>query len=136
MRSTTPALAAVFTLLLPFAARGEADDWRPFAPGERLEYTVSFGPFRVLGSGLLKVDGPVRRADQDSVLLSFDIEATIGGQRVSHHARSWLSTGRFASLAYEMSEQSPLGRGTARWEWRGPSASGGTSLPLDELSFI
>jgi hypothetical protein len=101
-----------------------------------LEYAVSFGPFHVPGTGQLKVDGPSRRAGQESLLLSFDIEATIGGQRVAHHARSWLSTTRFASLAYEMSEQSPLGGGSAHWEWPGAPAPGGTLLPLDELSFI
>ncbi len=135
MRSPTPALAALLTLL-PLAARAEADDSRPFAPGERLEYSVSFGPFHVPGTGFLTVDGPVRRAGEDAVLLSFDIEATVAGQRVAHHAHSWLSTARFASLAYEMSEQSPLGGGNARWEWPGAPVPGGTSLPLDELSFI
>jgi hypothetical protein len=115
------------------AARAEADGVRPFGPGETLEYSVAFGPFRAQGAGLLRVEGPSCRADEPSVLLRFDIEAVIAGQRVSHHARSWLSTGRFASLAYEMNEESPLGRGATRWESPAGAAAG---LPLDELSFI
>jgi hypothetical protein len=135
MRAPTSALAATLALLVPFAARAEPSEVRPFAPGERLEYGVAFGPFRVRGTGTLRVEGPECRADTEpSVLLRFDVDAEIGGQRVSHHARSWLSTVRFASLAYEMNEQSPLGRGTARWEH--PGAGAATSLPLDELSFI
>src|SRR3954468_19514945 len=133
MRSPITLLAA---LLLPFATQAQADDSRPFGPGERLEYGISFGPFHVPGTGLLTVDGPSRRAGQDALVLSFDIEATIGGQRVAHHARSWLSTTRFASLAYEMSEMSPLGGGSAAWEGPGAPAPGGPSLPVDELSFI
>src|SRR5262245_10707957 len=133
MRSPLTALVAV---LFPLAVWAQADDSRPFSPGERLEYGISFGPFHVPGTGLLAVEGPTRRAGEDAVVLSFDLEATIAGQRVAHHARSWFSTNRFASLAYEMSEQSPLGRGTTHWEWTGAPAPGGTSLPLDELSFI
>jgi hypothetical protein len=135
MRTPSPALLAA--LLLPLAAGAQpADDSRPFGPGERLEYAVSFGPFHVPGSGLLKVEGPHRLHGEEVDLLSFDIEATIAGQRVVHHARSWLCTDRFASVAYEMNEQSPIGRGARRWDWPGAPAPGGTSLPLDELSFI
>jgi len=134
MRSPSPAL--LFTLLLSLTAQAQADDSRPFGPGERLDYALSYGPFSVPGTGQLKVEGPYLRHNHDAVLLSFDIEATIAGQRVSHHARSWLSTSRFASLAYEMAEQSPLGRGARRWEWPGVPAPAGSALPLDELSFI
>jgi hypothetical protein len=136
MRSPSPALVASLALILPLAARAQLDESRPFGPGERLEYAVSYGPFSVPGRGELKVEGPSRLRDQDVLLLSFDIEATIAGQRVSHHARSWLSTSRFTSLAYEMSERSPIGCGARRWEWPGAPAPGGTALPLDELSFI
>jgi len=138
MRVPVPALAflALLAPLAPSAAPVQPGETRPFAPGERLEYAVAFGPFRVPGTGTLRVEGPERCADEASLLLSFDVEAVIGGQRVSHHARSWLSTSRFASLAYEMNEQSPLGRGAARWEWSGAAADGAASLPLDELSFI
>jgi len=126
MRSLT-ALA----LLLPLAAQAQSEDSRPFGPGEHLEYAVSYGPFRVNGIGQLAVEGPSLLRGEDAVLLRFDIDATIAGQHVAHHARSWLSTTRFASLAYEMSEQSPIGSGTRHWEWPGSPA-----LPLDELSFI
>jgi uncharacterized protein DUF3108 len=125
------ALLSAFAVLLPLAAGAQTDDSRPFSPGERLEYALTFGPFRVTGTGELKVDGPFRLGDEDAVLLSFDIEATIAGHRVSHHARSWLSTHRFTSLAYEMNEESPLGRGARKW-----TNPGGPALPLDELSFI
>lgn len=130
-------LAAV-ALTAPLSARGQVVvvEERPFASGETLEYSVSFGPFRVQGTGQLRVEGTSRRAGEDAVLLSFDVEAVIAGQRVSHHARSWLSTARFASLAYEMEEQSPLGKGATRWEWPGHTEPGTTALPLDELSFI
>lgn len=135
MRSPSPALSAL-ALLLPLTAWAQLDDSRPFGPGERLEYAISYGPFTVPGMGQLKVEGPSRLHDQDAVLLSFDIEATIAGHRVAHHARSWLSTSRFASLGYEMSEQSPIGRGARRWDWPGAPAPNGSALPLDELSFI
>jgi hypothetical protein len=132
----SPSPALLLTLLLPLAAQAQVDESRPFSPGEHLEYSISYGPFRVPGLGQLKVEGPSRLHDQDAVLLTFDIEATVAGQRVAHHARSWLSTTRFASLAYEMNEQSPLGQGARRWEWPGAPAPGGSKLPLDELSFI
>src|SRR5262245_56120203 len=121
MRALTSALAILtfLTPLSPLAALAQPEESRPFAPGERLEYAVSFGPFRVPGNGTLRVEGPELCAEEPALLLSFDIEAVIGGQRVSHHARSWLSTSRFASLAYEMNEQSPLGRGATRWEGSG-----------------
>src|SRR6185295_4769129 len=131
MRSPSPSLLIALALLLPLVARAQSEDSRPFSPGERFEYAVSYGPFRVTGLGRLAVEGPSLLGGEDAILLRFDIEATIAGQRVAHHARSWLSTTRFASLAYEMSEQSPIGSGTRRWEWLGSPA-----LPLDELSFI
>lgn len=136
MRSPSPALLSALALLLPLAAQAQLDESRPFSPGEHFEYAISYGPFHVPGIGQLKVEGPSRVHDQDAVLLTFDIEATIAGQRVAHHARSWLSTSRFTSLAYEMSEQSPIGQGARRWEWPGAPAPGVSKLPLDELSFI
>jgi hypothetical protein len=78
------------------------------------------------------------------VLLTFDIDSTLAGQRLQHHARSWVDADRQASVAYEMSERSPLGASytqvsiSADGAWRSPAGEGQSpsAQPLDELSMI
>lgn len=125
-------LAAV--ALLASAAPAWSEE-RPFAPGEVLQYRVTFGALPVTGAGSLRVEAPVERAGEEAEPLAFDIEIQVMGQRVSHHARSWLALDRFESLGYQMVEHSPLGAGRASWAPRSPEANA-TALPLDELSFI
>jgi hypothetical protein len=120
------------------------DGGEAFVPGETLEYSVSLGILPLSGPARLCAKGPMPLLGDEVVLLEFDIDAQLAGQRVEHHARSWVSSERQASLAYEMSERSPLGIGrtqvtiAANGLWRSLDATGrsATAHPLDELSMI
>lgn len=139
--------ASVAFLVGVFASPAFADDAsaRPFGPGETLEYKVSLGGLTGKGLGTLKVLRTAPIAGEPVELLQFDIDVRLGFQRLEHHARSWLSAARFASLRYEVTERNPFARSEEqvsispddrRWQ-AGPEAGvSPTSEPLDELSFI
>ena len=55
MRSPSPSLLWALALILPLATRAQAEDSRPFGPGEVLDYALSFGPFNVPGTGRAEV---------------------------------------------------------------------------------
>jgi hypothetical protein len=127
------ALLAVLALA-PVARAQEAGGERPFAEGEVLAYQVSLGQHGRSGTGWLRVEptGPMR--EEPVVLLRFDFDTKVGPFLVRHHSRSWLSTGRMASLRYEVDEQVPLKPVRKRVDIvPGPGTS---PEPLDELSFL
>jgi hypothetical protein len=135
------ACAAAFPL--PALAQPEAEA-RPFARGEELRYRVSIRPLG-RGSGSLRVDRaePIRGEPVEQ--LEFAFHAKVGLFSVRHLSRSWLSSGRWAALRYEIHERSPLGKVEEEVElfpseqrWKGLRAAGesATTRPLDELSYL
>lgn len=119
---------------------------RPFGPGEVLSYRAVSARFGTIGSGTLRVDGPVEIRGGQTLQLAFDFRGRVGIFRVEDRTRSWVAVEGMRSLRYERRDRSPLGSHTEKVEiypeegrWEGADgATGETECahPLDELSFL
>jgi hypothetical protein len=126
-------------------AHAEGAQARPFGARETLAYRVSIGKVGG-GIGWMRVEPASSLRGEPVSLLRFDFAAKVGPFDVQHHARSWLSRERLASLRYEVDEQVPMRRVKQRFElfpderrWvglTGSGASGPSGVLLDELSSL
>lgn len=127
----------------PTAQRGRP----PFPLGEALEYSVHVSVGGTVGSGQMRVEGPVVERDVSTWRLVFDMRAGRGPVRAVDRTVSWLEPTRFRITRFEKTERHPLGRseekvsieladGTWRDEIEGERHDLGSRAPLDELSFI
>jgi hypothetical protein len=151
----TTALAAASSLGVPLAAqqaslRADAPAPRPRPPfpiGEALEYSVHVSVGGTVGSGQMRVEGPVAERDVSTWRLVFDMRAGRGPVRAVDRTVSWLEPTRFRITRFEKTERHPLsrseekvsielGQGTYRDEIDGREHDLGSRAPLDELSFI
>lgn len=119
----------------------------PFPLGEALDYSVSVSIGGTVGSGQMRVEGPVAQGDVSTWRLVFDMQAGRGPIRATDRTVSWLDPRHFRITRFEKSERHPLSRseekvaiqqaqGTWRDEVAGASHELGSTAPLDELSFI
>ncbi len=118
----------------------------PFGPGERLEYDVKLGAFRV-GSGHLSVDRVEQLGSRRAYRLEMSIQGGLPLARVDDQYRSWLDvqdlySHRFVQdiheVNYERLRDYRFDIDRMTWENveaddSGPLAS---STPLDDLSFV
>ncbi len=136
------------TLLCACGARALAQEVAllPFAPGERLEYTIRVNRVRASGHGAMTVGGPAIVRGQSTWVLRSEFRAGMGPFKASGHSESWLDPERMAALRFEKREQHVLVKGEEivelypderRWlSDDGTEGESSTTEPLDELSFI
>lgn len=144
-------LVLAASLALPTASAAlqatPAQDRPPFPIGEALEYSVSVSVGGTVGSGQMRVEGPVAQGDVSTWRLVFDMQAGRGPIRAMDRTVSWLDPRHFRITRFEKRERHPLSRseekveihqaqGTWRDEVAGTSHELGSTAPLDELSFI
>lgn len=72
---------------------------RPFAPGERLDYNISFGPIHV-GSGSMELTLGDTLRDQPTYHAVFRITGGTFFYRVDDRIESWFTVDSFASLKF------------------------------------
>jgi hypothetical protein len=118
----------------------------PFAPGERLTYTVSTSRFGGAGKATMWIESPIEVRGVETWPLRFDFSARVGVMRARDRTASWLDARRVTSLRFLKHERHPLSRhdeevelfpDTRRWENKdGSGGDSPTDLPLDELSFM
>lgn len=119
----------------------------PFPVGEALDYSVSVSVGGNVGSGQMRIEGPVAQGDVSTWRLVFEMQAGRGPIRASDRTTSWLDPRHFRITRFEKVERHPLSRsdekvainadsGTWRDELTGVSHDLGSDAPLDELSFI
>ena len=136
-------------LLAPFATGSVAAQGAtrfPFPVGEALEYSVHLSLGGNVGTGQMRVEGPVDSTAPGAWVLRFELLAGRGPIRARDHTTSWIDPARFATVRFEKLERHPLSRSeervaidTAARRWRdadGPDAPLGAAVPLDELSFL
>jgi hypothetical protein len=101
-------------LLIAFAGSAQAQDTAsaatpvatapraavPFAPGERADYQVKFGPFSV-GRGTMDVVGLDTVRGRETWHILFRIRGGVPGYRVDDRMESWMDTGTLASLRFK-----------------------------------
>jgi len=118
----------------------------PFAPGERLAYSVRTSRLGNVGTGTMSVEGPETVRDVEAYVLRFNLRARVGFISAADRTASWIDPHRMASLRFQKHERHPLSKHDEnvelypldqRWQ-RSPSDTGvsPTDDPLDELSFI
>lgn len=117
-----------------------------FRVGESLDYRVHVALGGNVGTGQMRVEGPI--ADRDRLVwrLVFELEAGRGPIRASDHTVSHLDPQTFAVTRFEKTERHPLSRSEERvvvdlanGTWRdgdGTVNPLGHARPLDELSFM
>ena len=136
----------------PAAALQRHDEAReerrpPFPIGEALQYQVSVSLGGDVGTGQMRVEGPVADRDITTWRLVFEIHAGRGPIRAMDRTVSWLDPERFRITRFEKTERHPLSRSEERvrieastGSWRdevaGATHALGSEAPLDELSFI
>lgn len=118
----------------------------PFAPGERLEYSVSVSRVRASGKGSMTVEGPSEIRGTNAWILRFDLQAGLGPLRAIDRTESWIDPLTMATLRFSKHERHPLSSGVESVEvfpgdrrWENDAGAAGetpTDDPLDELSFI
>lgn len=140
-------------LFLPDIARAQVQAAPPDAPrsapffiGEALDYSVHVSVGGTVGTGQMRVEGPVVERDVVTWRLVFELEAGRGPIRATDRTVSWLDPKRFIALRFEKTERHPLSRSEERVVIQPDSglfrdADGarhdlGSALPLDELSFM
>ena len=148
MRPALRCLIAALTLGIlpaPRAARAQAAETLPFAPGERLTYAgrVHTG---VSGGGVLWVEGPVELRGTTTWLLHSDMEGRVGPLRATDRNASWLDPHGMTALRYTSRERHILSKhddavdifaGEKRWTAaNGEEGVVQVAAPLDELSFL
>lgn len=118
---------------------------RPFSAGEVLSYDLTIGNLGRGGVGSLRVEAAEDIRGEPVEQVRFDFHNRVGPFNIEHHSRSHISLGRFTSLAYQVSEKTPLGTvekdvqifpENKRWEGAHESGVTDSIEPLDELSFI
>jgi hypothetical protein len=149
-RAAALALAATATLVAgasPLGAQANGASPRfPFPLGEALAYRVHLSIGGNVGTGQMRVEGPVQERGVEVWVLQFEMLAQRGPIRARDHTTSWLDPKRFAITRFEKIERHPLSRsreevlidGDAQ-TWRdgdGPVTPLGAVDPLDELSFL
>lgn len=118
----------------------------PFPIGEALDYRVHVSVGGNVGTGQMRVEGPVVDRGVVTWKLSFDMNAGRGPIRASDRTASWLDPVRFATTRFEKTERHPLSRSEEKVEIdleAGTWSDGkhddlmlGSEAPLDELSFL
>lgn len=118
----------------------------PFAAGERIEFDVRVARVGATGTAQMSVEGPVDVRGTPTLKLHFDFRAALGPLSASDCSISWIDPSRFVSLRFHKKERHLLARGEESLELYpdegrrvgvdGESREMGTSVPLDELSFI
>jgi hypothetical protein len=125
----------------------------PFPIGEALNYRVHVARGGDVGTGQMRVEGPITEGEFVTWRLVFDMQAGRGPIRATDRTVSWLDPVRFAITRFEKTERHPLSRSRERvvvshsrraWydaeEHETPDADDwhalGSAAPLDELSFI
>lgn len=118
----------------------------PFAPGERLTYTVRTSRFGGAGKATMWVEDPTTVRDAEAWPLRFDFSARVGPVKAYDRTASWFDVRRLASLRFLKSERHPLSKHddevelfpeTRRWSAKdGSTGESPTDAPLDELSFM
>jgi hypothetical protein len=118
----------------------------PFAPGERLTYTVRTARFGGAGKATMWVEGPTSVRGEEAWPLRFDFSARVGPVKAEDRTASWFDVRRLASLRFLKHERHPLSKHddevelfpeTRRWSAKdGSTGESPTDAPLDELSFM
>lgn len=140
-------------LCLPLIASAQSALRLPFPLGEALNYRVHVARGGNVGTGQMRVEGPIFEGEVVTWRLVFDMQAGRGPIRATDRTMSWLDPERFAITRFEKTERHPLSRSSERvvvsqsrraWydaeEHETPGAADwnalGSLAPLDELSFI
>lgn len=129
------------------AAPAAARQRLPFPIGEALDYSVHVSVGGNVGSGQMRVEGPVVERDVSTWRLVFDMRAGRGPVRAVDRTVSWLEPMHFRITRFEKTERHPLSRSEervsidldqGRWydEVDSTRHDLGSRTPLDELSFI
>lgn len=88
---------------------------RPFAPGERLQYDVRFGPIRA-GTGSMEVRGVETVRGRPAYHTVFQVKGGIPGFRVHDVFESWFARDDLASLRFHKDQDEGPTERTARFE--------------------
>ena len=146
---------AVLAIGLPMAAahaqqlptRGDSLTPRrpmPFAPGEKLEYRVSYGPFHV-GHGSMELEAPDTVRGVPTYHAVFRVAGGTFFFRVDDRMESWFHTTTLTSLRFTQNlheghyhaqrdfEMFPAER---RYERVGDTSHATVAAPLDDISFL
>jgi hypothetical protein len=118
----------------------------PFSPGEELTYRLRVGGLGTVGTGTMRVEGPVYLRGTSTLLLRSEMRSTLATVNGIGRTSSWLDPIGMRALRFEKHERTPFARldeaidlfGPRR-EWRTADGTVGrspTNAPLDELSFI
>ena len=140
---TAALLLVLFALATPVSAQELS---LPFKVGEALNYEVRIQRMGNVGTGRMWIEGPVVEQGVPTWRIRSEIDAGKGPIRASDRTSSWLDPIRMSILRFEKQERHVLSRSdehvtvdraTHRWTDRdGGSGALGSTLPLDELSFI
>ena len=118
----------------------------PFPVGEVLDYRVNVSFGGNIGQGQMRVEGPVMERGVVTWRLVSEMKAKRAFVKATDRTVSWLDPVRFASTRFEKVERHPLSNseelveidaaaGTYR-EAKGDPRTLGSTVPLDELSFL
>jgi hypothetical protein len=118
----------------------------PFAPGERLIYSVKVALAGASGRGIMTVSGPVQVRGTEAFVLRSETTVGVPLMHGTDRSASWYDPIRGASLRYVQHERHILSSGDDSVEinpdtrtWTAADGRTGTTLsdaPLDVLSFI
>lgn len=118
----------------------------PFAPGERITYSVQVERLGNIGQATMSVGGPVDVRGTPTYLLRSETRAGIGPLKGSQLTQSWLDPVTMRSLRFSEHERRLFSSRNRAVEiypveqhWTADNGEFGetlTTLPLDELSFI
>ena len=118
----------------------------PFAPGERITYSVHVGRLGNIGQATMSVGGPVDVRGTPTYLLRSETRAGFGPLKGSQLTQSWLDPVMMRSLRFSERERRLFSSRNRTVEiypveqrWTADNGEFGetlTTLPLDELSFI
>ena len=140
-------IAAVMVLASPQTAALSAQSAElPFAPGERLTYTVKTARFGGSGRATMWIEGATSVRGTHVWPLRFDFGARVGPMTAEDRTVSWFDARRGTSVRYVKHERHPLAKQDDEVElfpeerrWSAKDGTVGvspTDLPLDELSFM
>ncbi|MFN5582126.1 DUF3108 domain-containing protein [Gemmatimonas sp.] len=118
----------------------------PFPVGEVLDYQVRVSLGGTIGQGQMRVEGPVTERGVVTWRLVSEMHAKRAFVKATDRTVSWLDPVRFASTRFEKIERHPLSNAEERVEIdaaagtyrdaKGAPRALGSTLPLDELSFL
>ncbi|WP_461413083.1 DUF3108 domain-containing protein [Gemmatimonas sp.] len=142
-----PLFAPVCAQAQPAAPKdgGHAPKW-PFPMGEVLDYRVNVARGGNIGTGQMRVEGPVIERGVPTWRLVSEMKAKRAFVKATDRTTSWIDPVKFAAMRFEKSERHPLSHSDeliemdlAAGTWRddkGEAQALGSPLPLDELSFL